>query len=567
MTRPPRPADLAGGAALAVTLLGAFVAAATGSRWGVAGVLALAAIVELAVRRGATADLLGAVGGSAPATAAARLLPIVAVAGRAGAERSVLIAVITTAGLLLALAFAADLGRSVAARLRQLPLTARNLDLGDARLPSAPPRLLVGRSGAVLAAEPLLAIGLAAARGRYNGWLEAGLGIAVLLAALPVVLLGVDGWRLLRGGARDRVVTAIRDAVERLRPDVVLYFAGVAAEVYQPDMWLSPVAALARPALVLVRDRGAFAALGATGLPVVCAPYNGTVAALPLPAPTVTLFVTHSGNNLAMLRRPETVTAFVGHGDSDKPDSVNPYARVYDQVWVAGPLGRRRYAEAAVGVADDAVVEIGRPQLTDLVNRARELGPPGQPTVLYAPTWEGWGDDPHHSSLPYVGPALIRRLLAEPGLRVVYRPHPLTGRRDPRLRAAHREIERLLRDAGVPPCPPELADCLATASALVADVSSVVSEYLALDRPYAVVDTRGLGDEEFRRRYAGARGGFVLGPDLEALPALLAAAAGKGDVTDADRHRLRADSLGDQERAQQLFAQAVSALQMGQIHR
>src|SRR5581483_7271221 len=239
-----------------------------------------------------------------------------------------------------------------------------------------------------------------------------------------------------------------------------------------------PVAALDRPALVLVRDRAAFAALAATSLPVVCAPYNGTVATLPLPARTVTLFVTHSGNNLAMLRRPDTVTVFVGHGDSDKPDSVNAFARVYDQVWVAGPLGRRRYAEAAVGVADAAIVEIGRPQLAGLAERAREAGPPEQLTVLYAPTWEGWGDDPHHSSLPYVGPALVSRLLAEPGLRVRYRPHPLTGRRDQRLRAAHREIERLLRDAGVPPCPPDLADCLAQASALVTDVSSVVSEFL-----------------------------------------------------------------------------------------
>src|SRR5262249_47609885 len=150
------------------------------------------------------------------------------------------------------------------------------------------------------------------------------------------------------------------------------------------------------------------------------------IAAMPLPPRVVTLFATHSGNNLSMLRRPETVCVFVGHGESDKPDSSNPYARVYDEVWVAGPLGRRRYAEADVGVRNDAIREVGRPQFVPPV------GPPAKPPVIvYAPTWEGWGDDPHHGSLPHIGPALVDALLKVPGLQVRYRPHPLTGRRDP----------------------------------------------------------------------------------------------------------------------------------------
>src|SRR5206468_5383783 len=110
--------------------------------------------------------------------------------------------------------------------------------------------------------------------------------------------------------------------------------------------------------------------------------------------------------------------------------------------WVAGPVGRRRYAEADIGVRPDVIVEVGRPQAG-----GSPAGPP-IPTVLYAPTWEGWGDDPHHSSLALAGPALIRALLAVPGLRVIYRPHPLTGRRDPALRAAHAEVVRALRAAG-----------------------------------------------------------------------------------------------------------------------
>ena len=46
-------------------------------------------------------------------------------------------------------------------------------------------------------------------------------------------------------------------------------------------------------------------------------------------------------------------------------------------------------------------------------------------TVLYAPTWEGWGEDVTHSSLAHVGRA--RRGAARPPLRVMYRPHPRSG--------------------------------------------------------------------------------------------------------------------------------------------
>jgi hypothetical protein len=386
---------------------------------------------------------------------------------------------------------------------------------------------------------------------------------------------------------------------------VAIYFAGTPEEVYQPEMWLEPVERLRRPAVVVLRDPEVLARLAPTSLPVVCTPFNGTLAKLPLPPSVATLFVTHSGNNVAMLRRREVRSVFVGHGDSDKPDSVNPFARVYEQIWVAGPLGRRRYAEAAVGVQPKALVAIGRPQIDDT-----PAGPP-VPTVLYAPTWEGWGDDPHHSSLPHVGPDLVRALLARGDLRVLYRPHPLTGRRDPRLRRADAEVRALLRAAGATERPfprlgdratgdlldaavatgrwpfsradelaeravaeqafwsaagssdhrildasgPGLASCLAQTSRLVADVSSVVSDFLVLDRPYGVVDTRGLGAKAFVERFPSAAGGVVVTADLSNLSDLC-----EGDRTATARRRLRRDALGDPATSDERFRAAVDRL-------
>ena len=59
---------------------------------------------------------------------------------------------------------------------------------------------------------------------------------------------------------------------------------------------------------------------------------------------------------------------------------------------------------------------------------------------------------------------------------------------------------------------PGLASCFAHTDLLIADVSSVVSDWVALDRPYALVDAEGLGREEFVRRYPSSGGGRLLGP-------------------------------------------------------
>jgi hypothetical protein len=252
------------------------------------------------------------------------------------------------------------------------------------------------------------------------------------------------------------------------------------------------------------------------------------------------------------LRRPEVRSVFIGHGDSDKPDSVNPFARVYDQVWVAGPLGRQRYADAGIGVSDDAIVEVGRPQIAPSTTP-----PPQPPTILYAPTWEGWGDDPHHSSLAHVGPALVERLAARTDLRVRYRPHPLTGRRNPAVRAAH---QRILELVGRVPDDEPLAGTFGQSSALIADVSSVVNDYLPYDRPYAVVDTRDIGATEFIERFPSTAGGLILGPGLEGLDDFIAVAIGGGDPTAAARHGLIAEVLGDPATSQQRFADAVTQL-------
>ena len=535
------------------------------------------------------------------------LVAVVAVASRT-LDTAGLVDAAATAAVLLGLSAAGRGLQLVVEHLRRPPLLSRNLDLGGLVVPRAPHRFVAGPEPLGGAAVVISAVGLVVGDEHTVGWAVA-FAVAVVIAAVPVAVLAVHVMRLRRAHVRQRTIDAVTAAVQRLQPRVAIYFAGTPEEIYQPDMWLRPVEELGLPALIVLRDPAVLQRLASSSLPVVCTPFNGTLAKLPLPPSLPTLFVTHSGNNVAMLRRREVRSVFVGHGDSDKPDSVNPFARVYEQIWVAGPLGRKRYAEADIGVRPDAIVEVGRPQLRP------PRTTPAMPTVLYAPTWEGWGDDEHHSSLPHAGAALVAALLAHGGLRVVYRPHPLTGRRDPAMRTAHATVLELLRAAGAvdlrttsrrtrritgdlldaavttgrrpmsagdapaaaaaawsaaPPTAhriaaaagPDLASCFGEASVLVADISSVVSDFLVADRPYAVIDTRGEGAERLRRAFPAARGGLVLGPDLTGLDELCEVATGnRRDSTVTRRRRLMRETLGDPATGPERFAAAVDRLQ------
>ena len=59
-----------------------------------------------------------------------------------------------------------------------------------------------------------------------------------------------------------------KDVVKR--PFITAGFSGSIDSAYQANMWLSTLAQLTRPAMIIMRERGLVPLLGRTGLPVVC---------------------------------------------------------------------------------------------------------------------------------------------------------------------------------------------------------------------------------------------------------------------------------------------------------
>ncbi|MFE2037983.1 hypothetical protein ACFXBB_33075 [Streptomyces scopuliridis] len=519
---------------------------------------------------------------------------------------------------------------------RRLPVVTRNIDLGAIRIPNAPPRWLLSRS-----AEKMLHLDVFAMVGviitlqtRDNLYGFAGLGLSVLLAVGFIVALlpYLRPSRLVPNA--EKVLKAVDGWLADYRPTVMLYFSGSKESAYQVNMWLETMGQLDGRPLIVLRERAIAQQLGPTAVPVLCVPGGVHLMNLDLSTVRVALYAANVGKNIHMLRVPTMKHVFIGHGDSDKLASVNPYSKAYDEVWTAGRAGRDRYALADVGVRDEDIVEVGRPQLAPIEPASGSTKNP-VPTVLYAPTWEGWDDSPGNTSLLLAGENIVKRLLkAERPVRVLYKPHPFTGTRSSKAKAVHERIIALVekaaaeratdarwaedaaglreeqsaaraelarigarltelsggadasrdeaeesRDSKADPArqaeltrlrrewngaywrsfgwwehrvisgsEPALYDCFNESDAMVSDISSVVSDFIASGKPYAVTDSAELGAEEFKRQNTAVRAAVILSNSAKELDQLLAAVAdSSADPLAEARHELKRYLLGPDE--------------------
>ncbi|MEV5984797.1 hypothetical protein AB0L85_07205 [Streptomyces sp. NPDC052051] len=512
-------------------------------------------------------------------------------------------------------------------RSRTLPVLTRNIDASALRLSPAPPALLTHRTG-----QRLLVFSLPSTAGLLATvvtgsawWAVAGIALSAALAAVSVGMLLL---RLLPGR---RPVTAeqalewFEEWLAEYEPTAGMYFSGGTASAYQANMWLEPLAKLEGRPLIVLRERFMVKHITSTDIPIVCLPKVADLMRLEHSTLKMLIHPSNSGKTSQVLRIPTIKHAFVNHGESDKLSSCNPYAKAYDEVWVAGPAARERYALADVGIEDKDIVEIGRPQLDAITPYT---GAPTGPytTVLYAPTWEGWDGNPGNTSIIEAGENLVRALLADPKVRLLYKPHPLTGSVVPQAGAANLRIQEMVRaanaaraaehtDGGPAPAAaaelarttaelerlttssfrasaddtermllqttpepgraeavaaataawesaywasfpawehqivtearPNVYACFNAADLLLSDVSSVISDYLASEKPYAVTNTSGLLEPDFREAFPTVRAGAVLTPDASGIPALLESVRDPGKDTYVEaRAELKRHLLG-----------------------
>ena len=103
------------------------------------------------------------------------------------------------------------------------------------------------------------------------------------------------------------------------------------------------------------------------------------------------------------------MSAFIGHGDSDKSASNNPFSRAYDELWVAGEAGADRYRRSGPRASTRTSTASSDVRRCTRSRASRAWATRTIPTVLYAPTWEGVNLDQEYSSVSAVGVKSSRR--------------------------------------------------------------------------------------------------------------------------------------------------------------
>ncbi|WP_031062259.1 membrane protein [Streptomyces ochraceiscleroticus] len=499
--------------------------------------------------------------------------------------------------------FACQAAAVLVRRTRTLPFLTRNIDSSALHLTKAPPRLLARQTGRRLLrfSVPTTLGMMATAITRDALWGGIGLAVSLVLAIAGTVYLAT--WLLPKKRAvnSEKALEWLDEWLQEYQPTVGMYFSGGTTSAYQANMWLSTLAELDGKPIIVLRERFMVQKIDATDIPIVCIPKVANLMRLEHSALKVLLHPANSGKTSQILRIPSIKHAFINHGESDKLSSCNPYAKAYDEVWVAGPAARDRYQLADIGVEDKDVVEVGRPQLSPI--KAYEGAPKGEyTTVLYAPTWEGWDGNPGNTSVILAGENIVRELLADPKVRLLYKPHPMTGSVDPEAGAANARIKAMVQEAiaqraaeregqGAGPeavaelearteelralttssfgksadelekmliqsapeegraaavaeataaweaaywasfpewehriitsARPAIFACFNQADVLISDVSSVVSDYLSSEKPYAVANTSGMSEDDFRANFPTVRAATILTPEADGVAGLL----------------------------------------------
>lgn len=396
---------------------------------------------------------------------------------------------------------------------------------------------------------------------------EPATGVAVGAAGAVLGLLALRagataGGALLRARHGDQVLRAvIGDDVAAVEPEILVHFSGSIHTVYQLDQWMPYILSSGRSTLLVLREHATFTAMrDRWAVPVV---FVGEFPDLDLVVPPgcrMALYVNTGTKNNQLVRFSELLHVQLHHGESDKPPSSGKTMRLYDHHIVAGDAAVERLVTGGLVLSSARVSTVGRP-VTDRLAAGRPAN--DRPTVFYAPTWEGYHLDSALSSVAVMGLDIVRRMPGD--INLVVRPHPLTGTVDRRLRPIVQELRRAVAERGTagifiePATGPDVIACMGEADLLICDVSSVLVDFLAADRPIAVCDVSSLGAGELHRRYPSTIGAAVIAPGLEGFTRVLQTAL-EDDPHRDQRRRTRDRLLATVGNAEQTFHEAIDTL-------
>jgi hypothetical protein len=413
-------------------------------------------------------------------------------------------------------------------------------------LPGSPevPRQPFNLIFVVLALFAVAAAGGLLAAARAPGWWYL---VIVVIGIIPALIMTGYAIRALLVSRRSAV--GVRKALQEYRPEFAVWYAARTGAGYQLGMWLPYFERMNRRFIVITCHPPTVSEITKlTSAPVVVprpTSSHGRLSHLVVDSLKAAFYVQNHAANVDMLRFNKLTHIWLNHGDSDKAANYSPRHSDFDKIFVSGQQGVDRYAAHGVRIRPEQFAIVGRPQIERIETRDLPLPADAPRTVFYAPTWQGGKPTTNYSSLR-LGPRIVDALLAR-GVTVIFRPHPHTYR-DPEQTGIAHDIQRRLnadrkatgrqhvfgRAAEVDW---DIPACFNHCDALITDVSSVASDFLATGKPMAMVAIQQKG-AAFRKSIPMARVAYVIEGDLSTLPEALDELLGPDSLAAARReHR------------------------------
>lgn len=264
-------------------------------------------------------------------------------------------------------------------------------------------------------------------------------------------------------------------------------------------------------------------------LPVYYAPYTDRANRIAIDSVKAVIYVNPDQANMKFTRMTKLNHLMINHGDSDKSASAHKNYRMFDKNFVAGNAAVKRFKDNNIILQNDFFEIVGRPQLKDVeVVNYQNSNKMQQKTVMYAPTWYGIGDDAHYSSQDRAD-EIIDALLSK-NVRIIYRSHPLS-RVDNAMGVGVnwsqniKDIQAKLADhaksTGIKHIfgteaedKYSIYELFNMSDALISDISSVVSDYIYSEKPFAIVSNKEDTNQFIKENYV-ANAAYVVDYNIQ----------------------------------------------------
>ncbi len=341
---------------------------------------------------------------------------------------------------------------------------------------------------------------------RYGVWFTAQSSILLVTATFIVVTKDMlSFYRYLKSNEYQE---DLRAHIQYHDPQVVLYVAGVSSAVYQLQQWIPVFERLQERVIVIAREKFWYRNVQDTSLHMVYAKRLIDIDNFLTDSTRLCLYPANGIKNAQMLRKNHMKHIFINHGDSDKIVNQSKFLNAYDTLYLAGPMARDRMISSGFSLSQDSYAFVGRPQTSLFLHTDHQK----HNTILYAPTWEGFDQKANYTSVKTMGVAIVKDIIEQTDYDILFKPHPLTGTVDPKLKSIIKKIESMINsnNRGEVFAATDILELMNKSDILISDISSIISDYLVTDKPYIVTNPRSIDIEEYVKEFRTASAGYIL---------------------------------------------------------